>query len=115
MNYPLSKYHFYKNGNRTIAVSTYAGKSVRGVSICHPDDQYSEEIGQRIAAARCNEKIANKRLQRAQMKRDMARKAFEDASAHLAEMQAYFNDAYVAYNSAAQEHDQLIASLRTKD
>lgn len=28
--YPIEKYKFYTNGSRVIAVSTYAGKTVRG-------------------------------------------------------------------------------------
>ena len=114
MKYPLEKYRFYTNGNRVIAVSTYAGKTVRGVAICHPDDNFDMETGKRLAAARCNEKIAAKRLERA------AHKAFEagidvaKAQQHQREMQEYYNDAYLAYNEAAVEHDQLIASLRVK-
>ena len=114
MSYPLSKYRFYTNGNRIIAVSTYAGKTVRGVAICHPDDNFDLETGKRLAAARCNEKIAAKRLDRASKKAMRAGLDVETAKQHLAKMQDYYNDAFVAYNTAAQEHDALIASLKTK-
>ena len=114
MNYPLSKYRFYTNGNRIIAVSTYAGKTVRGVAICHPDDNFDLETGKRLAAARCNEKIAAKRLDRASKKAMQAGLDVETAKQRLAKMQDYYNDAFVAYNTAAQEHDALIASLKTK-
>lgn len=112
MNYPLSKYRFYTNGNRIIAVSTYAGKTVRGVAICHPEDKFDLETGKRLAAARCNEKIAAKRLDRAAKKSIQARLDVETAKKHLADMQEYYNDAFMAYNTAAQEHDALIASLK---
>lgn len=114
MSFPISKYHFYQNGNKTIAVSTYAGRTVRGTSICHPDDQYDPEMGKLLAAARCNEKIANKRLHRASTKCIEAALAVEKAQAHLAEMQTYYNDAFIAHNEAAQEHDRLIAELQAK-
>ena len=115
MNFPLSKYRFYQNGNRIIAVSTYGGKTVRGVAICHPDDNFDLEIGKRIAAARCNEKVARKRLERASQKSIEAGMAVEVAKKHQAEMTNYYNDAFVAYNTAAQEYDKLIASLRTNN
>ena len=114
INFPIEKYRFYTNGNRVIAVSTYAGRTVRGVAVCHPDDNFDIETGKRIAAARCNEKVAEKRLARASVKAIEAAKMLEDAKIELAKQQEYYNDAFVAYNDAAREHDQLIASLRAK-
>ena len=114
MSFPLSKYRYYENGNRVIAVSTYGGKTVRGVAICHPEDNFDLEIGKRIAAARCNEKVARKRLERASQKSTEAIMAVEAAQKHQADMTEYYNDAFVAYNTAAQEYDTLIASLHTK-
>jgi hypothetical protein len=113
--FPISKYDFYTTkANEKIAVSTYAGKTVRGVAICHPDDNFNLETGKLIAAARCNEKVAEKRLARASNKAVQAGLDVAKAQQHQKEMQAYYNDAYIAYNEAAMEHDQLIASLRTK-
>lgn len=114
MSFPLEKYRFYTNGNRVIAVSTYCGKTVRGVAVCHPDDNFDIEIGKRIAAARCNEKIAEKRLARASNKANEAGLDVIRAQQHQKEMQAYYNDAYIAYNDAAREYDMLIKSLHTK-
>ena len=107
MSFPLEKYRFYTNGNRVIAVSTYCGKTVRGVAVCHPDDNFDIEIGKRIAAARCNEKIAEKRLARASNKASEAELDVMRAQQHHKEMQAYYNDAYIAYNDAAREHDKI--------
>lgn len=39
--YPIEKYRYYTNGQRVIAVSTYAGKTVRGVAACDPNDTFS--------------------------------------------------------------------------
>ena len=110
-NFPLEKYRFYQNGNKIIAVSTYAGRTVRGCAVCHPDDNFDIEVGKRLAAARCNEKIANKRLNRASGKCFDAARELEKAKQHLADMQEYYNDAFIAYNTAAQEHDKIIAEL----
>ena len=110
-NFPLNKYRFYQAGNKIIAVSTYAGRMVRGVSICHPDDTYDPNVGMRLAAARCNEKIATKRYNRAQNKYIEACKARDEAEKHLANMREYMNDSFVAMNEAAQACDSIIAEL----
>ena len=110
-NFPLDKYRFYQAGNKIIAVSTYAGKLVRGVSICHPEDIYNLDTGKRLAAARCNEKVAIKRYNRAQSKYIEACKARDEAEKHLANMREYMNDSFVAMNEAAQECDSIIAEL----
>lgn len=66
----MTKYSFYTDGKtKVIAVSTYAGKAVRGVAKCDINDTFSLENGKELAAARCNEKIAKKRLTRAENKR----------------------------------------------
>ena len=63
----MTKYSFYTDGKtKVVAVSTYAGKTVRGVAKCDVNDTFSLEKGKELATARCNEKIAKKRLTRAQ-------------------------------------------------
>ena len=63
----MTKYSFYTDGKtKVVAVSTYAGKVVRGVAKCDVNDTFSLEKGKELAAARCNEKVANKRFARAQ-------------------------------------------------
>ena len=115
MNFPLSKYQFYVHDNRVIAVSTYAGKTVRGIAICDSNDKFDIELGKKIAAARCNEKIAKKRLDRSVKKLAEAKEDVAKAENHKRDMESYHNDAYIAYNIAAMEHDLLIASLHDKN
>ena len=43
---------------RIAAVSSFAGKPVKGYADCHPNDAFDVEYGQELAAARCAEKIA---------------------------------------------------------
>ena len=66
----MTKYNFYTDGKtKVVAVSTYAGKVVRGVAKCDANDTFSLEKGKELAAARCNEKIAKKRFTRAENKK----------------------------------------------
>lgn len=110
-NYPIDKYRFYDAGNKIIAVSTYAGRQVRGVAICHPDDKFDIETGKKIAAARCNCRIANKRYERAQAKYVEAQKQFVCAQRYLDKMKEYMTDSFLAANEAAQQCDNIIKEI----
>ena len=66
--FPLNKYTYVVNGNKIIALQTYGGKVYRGVAKCAPEDEFDFEIGQQLAAARCNKKIAQARFAAANQK-----------------------------------------------
>lgn len=111
MSYPLNKYRFYKANNKIIAVSTYAGRTVRGVAVCHPGDNFDEEIGKKLAAARCNLKVAEKRVARADKKAKDATEKAVMASRHLENMIHYQRDSRDQVLTAQEELNQLLASL----
>jgi hypothetical protein len=110
--FPIEKYRFYQAGNKIIAVSTYAGGTVRGVSLCHPTDEFNLETGKKLAAARCNEKVAEKRMKRAKAKFAEAQEALLKAQADYDKMKSYLNDSVINYNEAAIATDTFIASLK---
>lgn len=62
------KYRVYKHDNEIIAVSTFAGRDVKGIAKCDPRDTYDEAKGVALAEARCDNKICKKRVKRATMK-----------------------------------------------
>ena len=107
----LTNYRYFIAGNKIIAVSTYAGKTVRGVAICAPGDKFDLNFGKALAAARCNEKVAEKRYARANNKMNILLNEINDLNDQLADAEDYYHDSYIAYNEAAQEVDRLIASL----
>lgn len=98
--YPIEKYKFYFAPNKVVAVSTYEGKIVRGVAKCDPRDEFDAELGKQLAAARCNQKIAQKRVKRASKQYDNAANALTKASKHMASMTDYFQDACEALTTA---------------
>ena len=57
-----------QNQRKVIAVSTYAGKNVKGYAKADPRDTFDIEKGTELAIARCNAKIAEKRAKRATSK-----------------------------------------------
>ena len=58
----IPKYSYFTNGKDTVvAVASYAGKRVRGVAKCSEMDEFDLAKGEKLAAARCNLKIAKMR------------------------------------------------------
>ena len=92
MSFSLDKYKFYKRGNDIIAVSTYAGKTVKAYAKCDPRDSYDEQVGKELAAARCNAKIADKREARARRKVMEAQAQLDAARQHYEKMAQYLED-----------------------
>ena len=88
------KYKIFTNANSdVIAVSTYAGKTVKGVAKCDPRDTFDMNKGIEIAEARCAKKVADKRLARARKKYAEAEQKLRDAEAYLHKMSDYVSDA----------------------
>ena len=94
---------------RIAAVSSFAGKPVKGYADCHPNDEFDREYGYALAAARCAEKIAAKRMKRAYSKVDEAKAQVNAALAHLEKMMRYESDAEANYNIASYELAEILA------
>ena len=107
----MNKYRFYNSKNKVIAVSTYAGKPVRGVAKCDPDDTFSIDDGQALAAARCNEKIAEKRLSRAKRKLAEAKEDFLVAKRYYERMSKYYEDSVVNLDVAKAYVDDVLNDI----
>ena len=87
------KYKFYTDGsNKIVAVSSYAGRTVRGVAKCDPRDTFDEDAGRSLAEARCAMKIAEKRHARAQREYNKAVAARQAAQNRFDKMCAYLKD-----------------------
>ena len=113
--FPLEKYKYYINGNKVIAVSTYAGRHVRGVAICNPNDEFDLETGKKLAALRCNQKVAEKRMSRAA---DCVKKSYFKyfAAGHEYDrMLKYFEDAKEDYYKAQTYIDDVIKDMVNKE
>ena len=123
MTYPLEKYKFVAKPARTfdengvkhtvgptvIAISTYAGKTVKGYSRCHPNDfeHYDADYGNQLAAARCGVKVADKRVKHAHQKVEEAKKKLDEAIQYYDNMRLYLNNAEDELWEANEEVDRL--------
>ena len=99
--YPISKYKFFTTpDNKVIAVSTYAGKTVKGVAKTDPRDKFDEAFGKELAAARCAAKVAKKRRARAAKMMRKAQTQLSIAQRYVDRMKAYEADAAKEYEEA---------------
>lgn len=116
-NYPIEKYRFHvaKKIDDTpygvIAVSTYEGKTVRGVAKCDPKDTFDFEKGKKLAAGRCALKIAEKRRKRAARELDKAIAANYASMQRVNAMNDYFNDARIAERDAKMDLEGLLRTM----
>lgn len=100
--YPISKYKFVTTpDNKTIAISTYAGKTVKGVAKIDPRDTFNSEFGKELAAARCALKVAKKRKARADKCVAKAYAEMSKAYRMVEKMKAYQEDAHREYEEAS--------------
>lgn len=111
MRFPFEKYRYYHNDNQVIAVSTFAGRTVRGIAKCDPKDKFSLETGKKLAALKCNNKITAKRLKRAAMQYVEAEKSIVEAQKHAERMKRYYMDAKVENKEAETELANLLAAI----
>lgn len=111
MKYPMEKYRFITTDKMVIAISTYAGKNVKGVAKADPRDTFDIEKGKLLAASRCNAKIARKRAMRAKRKYAEAEKLLAAAQKHMKDMDAYYKDAKAEYAVSLGELTKIEASM----
>lgn len=117
MKYDVNKYKYFvakkQDGTpyQVVAVSTYAGRTVRGVAKCDPRDNFSLENGKKLAAARCNLKVAEKRKARAMRKYNEASVAMQEQLRFLDRMDRYAQDANMEVCDAKAELAALIQSM----
>lgn len=99
----------YKNPEAKIvvAVSTFAGKTVRGVAKCHPNDEFDAEKGTKLAIARCNYKVALKRQARADRKVREAIMTQYEAQSFLMKMKDYQRRSALDVSRMANELEDL--------
>lgn len=116
MNYPLDKYKYFihhcKDGRiEIIAISTFAGKQVRGIAHYNPNDKFDIEIGKKLAALKCNQKIELKRHKRAIKCLNKANRLFENANRYREKMRKYYEDTLCRVDNANIELDACLKNL----
>ena len=99
-------YKIYHHDNEVIAVSTFAKRMVRGVAKCDPRDEFDHKKGEALAIARCDLKVAEKRMKRA----DKKVKFYKE---YLTEITGAFADS-LAYQKIAKEELDVAKAVLAK-
>ena len=106
------KYRCFTNGKGqrvVIAMSTYEGKVVRGIAKCNDDiDTFDLEYGKRLAQARCDKAIAEKRVNRATERVEEAKVALEKATEEMVRMLSYLNDSNKELAEAEETLEKIL-------
>lgn len=103
--FPLNKYKYYvdeKNGI-VVAVQTFAKKRFSGIARCAKSDVFDVEIGKKIAALKCNKKIASARVKYAKSERDSWDRWYFEVKSRKEKYEAYLQMAVEEYNEAVDE------------
>lgn len=106
-----NNYKYIETPNKVIALSTYAGKTVRGIAKCHPNDTFDVEFGRKLAAARCNAKIAAKRAANAQNKYWVANNELLKVNWAFEKASQYYIDAVEQLKDAEAYLDEVRSSV----
>ena len=73
----MARYTFYIADNKVTCVTHYAGKEVKGIAKCDPNDTFDSEYGRRLAQARADKKVAIKRYKAALKKKNELKESYE--------------------------------------
>ena len=84
-------YKIYTHDNEVIAVTSFARRPVRATAKCDPRDTFDTNFGKALAIARCDVKVADKRLAAAKKRLDRANEAMILAKRELDAANKYFN------------------------
>jgi len=105
----VPKYHYFTNGKDTVvAVASYAGKRVRGVAKCSEMDEFDLAKGEKLAAARCNLKIAKMREKNLQFRTQFQQRVLENVNR---EYLKFANRAIEATNLRQEAEEQYKAVM----
>ena len=107
----MYNYKYYTSGNKVVATSTFAGRPVRGIAKCDPEDTFSLENGKKLAAARCDNKIALKRVKSAKNKLAKAVAALDAAKKQEEFMTAYYLDSVTKLDASTEELIKILKEL----
>lgn len=77
----------------TMAITKFAGKTVKAFAKCQPTDTYSEEVGEKIAAARLAVLIAERQYVLDAHRVDEAKRNVTEANRRLNNAMNHLNDA----------------------
>lgn len=100
-----------RNGTTILAISSFAGKTVKGVAKLDPRDSFDPTSGEELAKARCRSKIAQRRLKWAEKRlldcEDQVNLAYANHNKALEYYYAAMNEDFVSSGELRKIEDDL--------
>lgn len=107
----MAKYKFIHNGKETICISSYAKKTVKGIAKASTEDVYDQKKGESLAKARCDYKVAQKRVKNAASRLAEAENLMRTITEYHEKMLQYYNDAIAERTMIKNSLESLLESL----
>lgn len=103
-------YQFYVNEKKgeVIAVTHYAGRTIKATAKCHPDDVFDLEMGKKVAVAKAEIKVAKAKRRNAVVSYLDAAVVADAAHAHFNDMKQYYMDAIDQLDDAVEALANLV-------
>lgn len=109
------RYNYIVKEHMVSAGAKFAGKWVWGHAYCHAADEFNEDFGKSLAAARCNEKISELRWKRAKKRYEEARRAMAEAHVAFDEACDYLTNSYDRRKAARNRVTALLEQSAAED
>ena len=107
--FPKEKYKYFTNNEDTvIAEQTFAGRKYRGKAVASTPDEFNQQVGMDIAAAKCDVKICKARFNYAKERLEFAKKYLDIATAEYEKMSSYFDDSASEYFEASKRLNEIM-------
>lgn len=94
-----------------IAKSSFAGKPVKGIARCHPNNTFDLEKGIKLAILRCNTKIGLKKIMKANKNFETVKKEYENIKKKYADKEEALTNAQKFYNENKIALEKLLREL----
>lgn len=105
------KIYIDEKNKTVIAVCRYAGRNIRAVAKCSPEDTFDLDFGRRLAKARCDIKVARAKIQNASAAYMKASIAADEAQKQYDNMKQYYIDSVDQFDKANATVVNLIKEI----
>lgn len=106
--YKFYSFHVDEKGKKVIAVTHYAGHTIKGIAKCAPEDTFDVELGCKIAVAKAEVKVAKAKRRNAATKYCEAAKAADIAEHRYNKMKQYYIDSVDQLDDARKQLNILL-------
>ena len=104
-----------EKNRKVIAVCRYAGRNVRAVATCSPEDTFNKAYGMALAIARCEFKVAKIKLQNATERYMVAAKEADNAAKRYDKMKDYYMDSVDQLEEAGKTIQNVLKEIQENE